>query len=220
MDTEEYVRARKLMVERLMVAGYLRDPRVADALLSVPRELFVPEAYRQLAYDDRPLPIGEGQTISAPSIVARMTELLDVREGHKVLEVGTGSGYQAAVLAMLVGDAGHVWTIERIRSLAEAAEARLRSLGLLRRVTVIVGDGTLGYPPAAPFDRIIVTAAAPSIPQPLVEQLSPGGRLVIPVGSKEEQTLLVVTKEGNELRVERDLEVIFVPLIGKYGWPE
>ena len=199
--------------------GYIRDGRVAEAMLSVPRELFVPEAYRQLAYDDRPLPIGEGQTISAPSIVARMTELLDVREGHKVLEVGTGSGYQAAVLAMLVGGSGHVWTIERIRSLAEAAEARLRSLGLLGRVTVVVGDGTLGYPPAAPFDRIIVTAAAPSIPQPLVDQLSPGGKLVIPVGSKEEQTLLVVTKEEGGLRIARDLEVIFVPLIGKYGWP-
>ena len=200
--------------------GYIRDGRVAEAMLSVPRELFVPEAYRQLAYDDRPLPIGEGQTISAPSIVARMTELLDVREGHKVLEVGTGSGYQAAVLAMLVGGSGHVWTIERIRSLAEAAEARLRSLGLLGRVTVVVGDGTLGYPPAAPFDRIIVTAAAPSIPQSLVDQLSPGGKLVIPVGSKEEQTLLVVTKEEGGLRIARDLEVIFVPLIGKYGWPE
>lgn len=200
--------------------GYIRDSRVAEAMLSVPRELFVPEAYRQLAYDDRPLPIGEGQTISAPSIVARMTELLDVREGHKVLEVGTGSGYQAAVLAMLVGGSGHVWTIERIRSLAEAAEARLRSLGLLGRVTVVVGDGTLGYPPAAPFDRIIVTAAAPSIPQPLVDQLSPGGKLVIPVGSKEEQTLLVITKEEGGLRIARDLEVIFVPLIGKYGWPE
>mgnify|MGYP001773171888 CR=1 FL=1 len=220
MGGASYVAARRRMVEELVARGYLRDSKVAEAMLTVPRELFVPDAYRHLAYDDRPLPIGEGQSISAPSIVARMTELLDVQEGSKVLEIGTGSGYQAAVLAALVGERGHVWTVERVKGLAEAAEARLRSLELLGRVTVIVGDGTLGYPATAPFDRILVTAAAPSVPQPLVEQLGPGGRLVVPVGSKEEQVLLVVTKEGGELKTARDLEVMFVPLIGKYGRPE
>ena len=187
----------------------------------------MPENLREYAYDDRPLPIGHGQTISAPSVVARMTELLDPRPGHRVLEVGTGSGYQAAVLAELVAPSdsprstwGHVWSIERIPELAEQARRNLEAAGYADRVTVVVGDGSKGYPPAAPYDRIIVTAAAPSVPPPLVEQLKPGGRLVAPVGDVWSQRLVVLEKDvRGRTRVREDIEVIFVPLVGEYGWP-
>ncbi len=197
-------------------------------MLRVPRELFVPEDLRHLAYLDRPLPIGEGQTISAPHMVAYMTDLLDPDVGHKVLEVGTGSGYQAAVLAEIVAPSdqprdswGHVWSIERIPSLAERARENLRRAGYHDRVTVVVGDGTLGLPEQAPYDRIIVTAAAPKIPPPLVEQLAEGGRMVIPVGDSWEQVLKLVVKDSQgRIMVEDKLPVLFVPLVGRHGWPE
>ncbi|MGC9209850.1 MAG: protein-L-isoaspartate(D-aspartate) O-methyltransferase [Acidilobus sp.] len=220
MDNPDYELPRRLMVMELKARGYLSSPAVEEALLKIPRELFVPEDQRPYAYEDRPLPIGHGQTISAPSVVARMTELLDVKKGNKVLEVGTGSGYQAAILAWLVGDEGHVWTIERIPELAERAKAALERVGLARRVTVIVGDGSLGYPPEAPFDRVIVTASAPRVPPSLLSQLAIGGKMVIPVGSKLSQTLYVITKRGpDSFDISLDLEVIFVPLIGAEGWP-
>lgn len=220
MEGAEYARLRRLMVEEIKARGYLSSKAVEEAMLAVPRELFVPEDQRPYAYEDRPLPVGFGQTISAPSVVARMTELLEVMPGHKVLEVGTGSGYQASILAWLVGDGGHVWTIERVPQLADRARSVIESLGLASRVTVIVGDGSLGYPPAAPFDRIIVTAAAPRPPRPLLEQLKVGGRLVIPVGGRDSQVLQVIDRKGpDKYEVKHDLEVLFVPLIGAEGWP-
>jgi protein-L-isoaspartate(D-aspartate) O-methyltransferase len=218
---------RRRLVSLLRRAGFITSSKVERALLAVPRELFAPEDLRELAYEDRPLPIGYGQTISAPSVVARMTELLDPEPGMRVLEVGTGSGYQAAVLAEIVAPTGaprsgwgHVWSIERIPELAEWARRNLEAAGYSDRVTVIVGDGSKGYPPAAPYDRIIVTAAAPEIPPPLLEQLAPSGRLVAPVGDRWGQRLVVAVKEGGgSLRVWEDIEVIFVPLVGEYGWP-
>ncbi|MEM2223852.1 MAG: protein-L-isoaspartate O-methyltransferase [Acidilobaceae archaeon] len=214
-----YFEQRRNLVSILKELGYIRSRKVEEAMLRVPRELFVPEELREYAYDDRPLPIGFNQTISAPSIVAYMTELLDPQPGDKVLEVGTGSGYQAAILAEIVCPRGHVWTIERIAEIAESARRRLEMLGYADMITVIVGDGSLGYEPQAPYDRIIVTAAAPKIPKPLIEQLKPGGKIVIPVGPLPFQVLTVVYKKSSsEIEIKRDLEVVFVPLIGEYGW--
>ncbi len=185
----------------------------------VPRELFVPPHMRKYAYLDTPLPIGYGQTISAPHMVALMTELLDVEVGDKVLEIGTGSGYQAAVLAELVGDAGHVYTVEIVKELVEFSRENLRRAGYMDRVTVIHGDGSLGYEAASPYDKIVVTAAAPDIPKPLIDQLKPSGRLVIPVGDIYLQYLTVVRKGvDNKIDVERGIPCVFVPLVGRYGW--
>ncbi len=227
-DNDRWFKMRKRLVDELRLEGYIRSEKVYKAMLRVPRDLFVLPDYRDLAYDDRPLPIGHGQTISAPSIVAYMTELLDLDMGMKVLEVGTGSGYQAAVLAEVVAPSdvdrkywGHVYSIERIEALADLARRNLEKAGYSDRVTVIVGDGSKGYSEEAPYDRIIVTAAAPRIPGPLVEQLKPGGRLVIPVGGVWDQTLYLVEKTIDG-RVEKKptLPVLFVPLIGAYAWPE
>jgi len=219
---------RRSLVEYLKRAGYIRSEKVERAMLTVPREEFVPADVRSMAYLDRPLPIGWDQTISAPSIVAYMTELLSVGPGDKVLEVGTGSGYQSAVLAEVVAPTnapkeswGQVISIERIPELAEFARSNLERTGYADRVTVLVGDGTLGYQEEAPYKGIIVTAAAPKIPKPLVEQLDLGGRLVIPVGPRFSQVLMVVYKgEDGEITYTRDLEVVFVPLVGKHGWDE
>ncbi|ESQ26273.1 MAG: protein-L-isoaspartate(D-aspartate) O-methyltransferase [uncultured Acidilobus sp. OSP8] len=223
MDSQEgvYERVRRLMVKELKALGYIVSKEVEEAMLAIPREVFVPEDQRPYAYEDRPLPIGFGQTISAPSVVARMTELLQVRKGQKVLEVGTGSGYQASILAWLVGEKGHVWTIERIPELAARAKGAIESIGLGDRVTVIVGDGSLGYPEAAPYDRVIVTAAAPRPPHSLLSQLSVNGRMVIPIGGRSSQVLTVFEKKGPDSYEEfYDLEVLFVPLVGAEGWPE
>ncbi|HEY0115733.1 MAG TPA: protein-L-isoaspartate(D-aspartate) O-methyltransferase [Allosphingosinicella sp.] len=191
------------------------SPRALTAMGDVPRHLFVPPEFRHAAYRNEPLPIGNGQTISQPYIVALMTHLLEVEPGHRVLEVGTGSGYQAAVLSML---AGEVRSIEIVEPLAREAGARLRELGYTN-VTVRAGDGYAGWPERAPFDRIIVTAGAPHIPLPLVEQLRPGGRMVIPVtrpGGEEE--LLLVTKDGRgRVRSRSVLPVRFVPLTRPAG---
>ncbi len=218
---------RRRLVEALKAMGFIRSPKVERAMLAVPRELFVPSEYRAMAYDDRPLPIGHGQTISAPSVVARMTELLDPDVGDRVLEVGTGSGYQAAVLAEIVAPTGapreswgHVWSIERIPELAEWARGNLERAGYSDRVTVVVGDGSLGLPEHAPYDGIMVTAAAPSVPPPLLEQLRVGGRLVAPIGDRWAQRLVVVEKTPQGVRVSEDIDVVFVPLVGRYGWSD
>ena len=217
---------RRRLVLSLKEEGYILSKKVEKAMLKVPRELFVPKEYRDLAYSDKPLPIGHGQTISAPSIVAYMTELLKVDIGHKVLEVGTGSGYQAAILAEIVAPEtvpkekwGHLYTIERIPQLAEYAKENLRKTNYLDRVTIIVGDGTEGFEDEAPYNRIIVTAAAPKVPEPLIEQLKLGGIMVIPVGSVWEQSLVIVEKTfDGKVITKKDLDVLFVPLVGKYGW--
>jgi protein-L-isoaspartate(D-aspartate) O-methyltransferase len=202
-----------MVVEQIMRRG-LRDPRLLEAFRRIPRHEFVPPALRSRAYDDGPLPIGKGQTISQPFIVALMTSLLNLKGDETVLEVGTGSGYQAAILSLL---ARWVYTIERHEVLAERARATFHRLGL-KNITVICGDGTLGYPEAAPYQGIIVTAAAASPPPPLLEQLDEGGRLVIPVGDYTGQILQVWTKEGGRLDYEDILPVSFVPLRGRYGW--
>lgn len=208
--------ARKRMVAELVRRG-ITDQRVLGAMLDLPRHIFVEEAMEGQAYSDGSLPIGEKQTISQPYIVAKMTELLELSGREKVLELGTGSGYQAAVLATL---ADRVYTVERIRPLALKARKALDSLGLLN-VNLRIGDGTDGWSEEAPFDAILVTAGAPYVPECLVEQLAPGGRLVIPVGDRVDQQLVLVTK-GVDGRVERQESdgCRFVRLIGKNGWSE
>lgn len=216
MIDEEYMQTlRDRMVRQQLEGRGIRDQRVLDAMRRVPRHLFVPENLLDRAYDDCPLPIGEGQTISQPYMVAWMTELLQVEPGQKVLEIGTGSGYQAAILCELGAE---VFTIEKNPLLAREAERRLAELGYFPHIRI--GDGTLGWPEEAPFQRIIVTAGAPSIPGPLLEQLDEGGRLVIPVGPSGMQMLtLVERKEGKLVTVEEGT-CVFVPLVGKYGWKE
>jgi protein-L-isoaspartate(D-aspartate) O-methyltransferase len=202
--------------EQLVVRG-IRDARVLDAMRRVPREAFVPEESQALAYADRALPIQGGQTISQPFMVAVMTESLTLQGPERVLEIGTGSGYQTAILAEL---ALEVITIERRPELADAARTRIRSLGYTN-VDVLVGDGTLGLAARAPFDRILVTAGAPRVPEALAQQLSPrGGRLVIPVGSPERQWLLVISREGDRLDETTRDACVFVPLVGEDAWPE
>lgn len=206
---------RRAMVEKQIRLRGIASPRVLEAMLRVPRHEFVPPEQQRAAYDDMPLAIGAGQTISQPFMVAAMTEALEISGGERVLEVGTGCGYQAAVLSLL---AREVFTIETHASLAEAARERLTRLGYAN-VRVATGDGTLGWPDAAPFDAIVVTAAAPGVPPPLVEQLAEGGRLVIPVGPAEHQELRRVRKSDGILSQEILYDCRFVPLVGQYGWP-
>ncbi len=201
---------RERMVQEQIANRGVRDPRVIDALRQVPRHLFVPPAARRYAYFDTPLAIGYGQTISQPYIVAFMSEALSLHPQDRVLEIGTGSGYQAAVLALL---AKEVYSIEIIEPLGKSAAQRLASLGY-RNVRVRIGDGYQGWPEAAPFDAIIVTAAPGHIPQPLLRQLAPGGRLVIPVG-KRTQTLLRVRRTSKGFQQEELLPVLFVPMTGE-----
>lgn len=191
------------------------EKKVADAIRKAKRELFVPASMKGRAYENIPLPIGYGQTISQPSMVAVMTQELDVRKGDKILEVGTGSGWQAAILKELAGEKGRVVSIERIPELAEFARKNLKKAGY--EVEVQVGDGSLGWGKEK-YDRIIVTAGAPEIPQRLVEQLKTGGRLVIPIGSRHYQELTVVEKTKEGIKVEKKGGCIFVPLIGEAGW--
>jgi len=211
---DPYERERLRMVEEQLVRRGLSDARVLDALRKVPRHLFVEEALRDRAYGDHPLPIGEEQTISQPYIVALMTQLLELSERDKVLEIGTGSGYQTAVLAEL---ARRVCSIERLPRLAERARALLEQLGYAN-VWVRVGSGTLGWPDEAPFDRILVTAGGPSVPPPLFQQLAEGGRLVLPLGDPVNQTLTVVEKVRGEMKTQEHGECKFVKLVGKYAW--
>jgi protein-L-isoaspartate(D-aspartate) O-methyltransferase len=202
--------ARARMVETQIAARGVSDPRVLEAMRKVERHRFVPEALRGEAHGDFPLPIGHGQTISQPYIVALMTELARVRPGDRVLEIGTGSGYQAAILATL---AREVYSIEIVEPLAREASERLARLGY-RNVTVRAGDGYRGWPDKAPFDAIVVTAAPPRIPEPLLEQLAVGGRLVAPVG-EDEQDLVLVEKTEQGLRQRRVVPVRFVPMTGE-----
>ena len=206
---------RRLMVEIQLRHRGIRDERVLEAMFQVPRHEFVPSTLVRAAYDDRPLPLGEAETISQPYIVAAMTEAADVQPGDKALEVGTGSGYQAAILAYL---GARVYTIERNVVLANSARERLVHLGY-DGVEVIVGDGSEGYPPAAPYAVILVTAAAPLVPPALVEQLAEGGRLVIPVGNLYHQDLLLNLKRAGQVKTRVLDPCQFVPLIGKAGWP-
>ena len=203
------------MVREQIEARGVTRPEVLRAMRKVPRHLFVEEALIPQAYEDHPLPIGHGQTISQPYVVAWMTELLEVSPGHKVLEIGTGSGYQAAVLAELGAE---VYTVERVKPLFELARARLTALRC-RRVRLKLDDGTLGWPEEAPFDRILVAAGGPRIPQPLVAQLAENGRMVIPVGaSRRSQTLCLVRRENGRVIVRELGGVMFVDLVGAHGW--
>jgi protein-L-isoaspartate(D-aspartate) O-methyltransferase len=209
-DAEQYDQERQLMVEKQIKQRGVVDPQLLDAMLKVPRHLFVPENLVSLAYNDTPLPIGYGQTISQPYIVALMTDSLKVEEGFKVLEIGTGSGYQAAVLAEI---GCQVFTVEVIKILADTAQERLKSLGY-PEINVRWGDGYFGWKEEAPFDSIIVTCAIDHVPPPLIEQLKEGGKMVIPVGpSYSLQTLWLFTKEKDQLTSENLGGVIFVPLL-------
>lgn len=212
----DYSELRREMVRTQLLPRGISDRRVIDAMLKVPRHLFVGESLRHRAYDDCALPIGEGQTISQPYMVAVMTELLELNGDERVLEIGTGSGYQAAVFAEL---AREVFTIERIEDIAKKAEALLRELGY-DNVYVFVGDGTKGLPEYAPFDRILITAGTPEIPEIIKKQLRDGGIIVAPVGSKYSQQLFKLTRMGNSFKTEYHTPCIFVPLIGEYGWKE
>jgi protein-L-isoaspartate(D-aspartate) O-methyltransferase len=195
----------------------IADQKVISAMSKVKRELFLPETLCSRAYDDTPLPIGLCQTISAPHMVAIMCSILDLEPGMTVLEVGGGSGYHAAVMAELVGPAGHVYSVERMPELAELARENLKRAGI-GNVTVILADGSLGLLEHAPYDRISVAATAPDVPEPLKQQLKPGGKMVIPVGRDYQELYLVTRKNG--FSVERKMGVIFVPLIGREGFME
>jgi protein-L-isoaspartate(D-aspartate) O-methyltransferase len=210
----DFAALRREMVEHQIRSRGIRDPRVLEAMSTVPRHEFVPPEERALAYADQPLPIGEGQTISQPFMVAAMAEAMELAGSERVLEVGTGCGYQAAVLALLARD---VYTVEFQAALAEDAHERLARLGYTN-VHVKIGDGTLGWPEAAPYDAILVTAGAPSIPPPLLEQLAEGGRLVIPIGTPEFQELRRVRKQEGRTTLEVLYDCRFVPLLGRYGW--
>lgn len=203
------------MVEEQILRRGITDERVIEAMLKVPRELFVEEALQQKAYGDHPLPIGCGQTISQPFMIALMTQCLKLSGSEKILEIGTGSGYQAAILAEL---AQKIYTIERIKTLYEKAQKILLENLRYKNIVTLLGDGTLGMKSFAPFDRIIVTACAPDIPQPLIDQLVDTGILVIPKGDKYFQSLVIVTKKNGELSIQDAGGCVFVPLVGKWGW--
>ena len=210
----DYGFLRQRMVEEQLISRGISDPKVIYAFRKVPRHLFVPGEYIESSYDDHPLPIGNGQTISQPYMVALMTELLELKGGEKVLEIGSGSGYQAAILAEI---AGSVYSIERIDTLSIKCDEKLKKMGY-KNITVIAGDGTLGYKEASPFNGIIVTCGAPDIPNSYIEQLDIGGVLVIPVGSEFSQVLTVVKKTKDKTDIKEMCGCVFVPLIGKDGW--
>lgn len=214
-DAEDpFARARWAMVEHQLRGRGIRDERVLQAMLAIPRERFVPNSQQPYAYEDRALPIGHGQTISQPYMVAFMLQWLAVEPSHKVLEVGAGSGYQAALLGQL---AQEVYAVEIVPALAEAAAATIAGLGY-NNVHIITGDGSVGYPPAAPYDRIIVAAAAPELPGPLLDQLVQGGRLVAPVGGRAFQECVAATRKNGGIITERGIGCTFVPLRGRHGW--
>ncbi len=213
MNLEE----RKLrLIESLKREGILRKPEVIKAMMRVPREEFVLPFYRKEAYGDYPLPVEGGQTISAPHMVVMMTELLDLKRGQKVLDIGTGTGYHAAVMAEVVGPEGEIYGIERVRDLAERAAETLKKLGY-KNIHIYVGDGSAGMPEKGPFDRILVACAAPHIPEPLIEQLKDGGKMVIPVG-KMTQRLILVEKKGEKVEKSFHGYCVFVPMLGKHGF--
>lgn len=213
---------RQALVERLSSYGYIKSEKVKNAMLKVPREEFMPPENRQYAYMDQPLPIGEGQTISAPHMVAIICEKLDLEKGMKILEIGAGFGYNAAVVAEIIGPEGHLFTTERIESLAKTAEENLKRTGYDKCVTVLHRDGTNGYQDEAPYDRIYATASAPKVPEPLKKQLKVGGRLLTPVGSSNyfQELVCLVRESEEEFKTHNLGGVAFVPMIGEHGWPE
>jgi protein-L-isoaspartate(D-aspartate) O-methyltransferase len=212
----EFAEQRRAMVESQLRGRGIKDSRVLEAMQAVPRHLFVPPAVAAAAYADEPLAIGEGQTISQPYIVAAMTEALELTGSERVLEVGAGSGYQAAILSPL---AREVIAVEARPMLARTARERLSQLGY-SNVRVEIGDGTLGWPPGSPYDGILVAAAAPMVPPPLIEQLADGGRLVIPLGSAEHQELFRVRKQAGRIVQQALFACRFVPLVGRFAWPD
>ncbi|MBA3759335.1 MAG: protein-L-isoaspartate(D-aspartate) O-methyltransferase [Gemmatimonadales bacterium] len=212
-EGDSYGGYRTRLVETLRRKG-VRDLSVLRAIQMVPRHLFVPESVRHRAYDDVALPIGSGQTISQPYVQARYLELIGLTGQEKVLEIGTGSGYQTALLSLVTS---MVFSVERFAGLAQSARAALATAGV-RNVTVLVGDGTLGWRPFAPYDAILVSAASPEVPAPLVEQLAPGGRMVIPLGNRASQSLTLVERQGEGVRTSTIADVRFVPLVGEFGF--
>ena len=213
----DYALLRERMVRDLIAARGIKDQRVLEAMRKVPRHLFVRDHLRSQAYGDHALPIGASQTITQPYIVARMTELMELSPQHSVLEIGTGSGYQTALLAML---ARRVYSLERIAELAQQAIPRMRQLAL-ENVKIQVFDGTVGWSEWAPYDRILVAAGAPKVPEPLLDQLAPGGSLLIPEGTRQAQRLVLYRKSARgELRRKEGEEVGFVPLVGRHGWKD
>lgn len=215
---DPFAKARARMVDRQLRARGIADPRVLEVMGRVPREAFVSEPDRSRpdeVYRDSALPAGRGQTLSQPYMVARMTEALRLAAGDRILEIGTGTGYQTAVLAHLAAD---VWSVERDPVLAEEARGRLEELGLPERVHLLVADGSVGWSEGAPFNGILVTAGAPEVPEALRAQLADGGRLVIPVGPRDSQVLLRITRRGERFESESLLECRFVPLVGEEGW--
>jgi protein-L-isoaspartate(D-aspartate) O-methyltransferase len=211
----QYAGARERLVEELRAKG-VRDLSVLRAVGLTPRHLFVPAGVQHRAYEDTPLPIGNGQTISQPWVHARYLEVLGLKGTEKVLEVGTGSGYQTVLLAHL---AGQVFSVERIAPLLDVARDAVRASGV-SNVSLMLGDGTYGWKAFAPYDAILVSAASPDVPQPLLDQLADGGRMLIPVGGRDEQRLIVITRHGTTFEREYVAPVKFVPLVGDYGWKE
>lgn len=211
-----YETSRIELIKNLILEGRIKTKEVEKAFLETPREIFVPESLRHYAYVDSPLDIGNGQTISAPHMVAIMVEELDIKKGQRILEIGSGSGYHAAIVSKLVGKEGHVYTVERFSSLAEKAKENLKNASI-SNITVETGDGSEGLPKYAPYDRIYVTCAAPKIPHPLLEQLKDQGKLMVPVG-KMICNLELIIKKGDKI-ISKDLGgCAFVPLVGKYGF--
>ena len=212
----DYTVLRKRMVDEQLIPRGIKNQRILDAFYKIERHKFIPEDLRNSAYADYPLPIGEGQTISQPYIVALMTECLDLTGQERVLEIGTGSGYQAAILAEI---AKEVYSIERFENLAKRAQAIINELGYTN-VKIKVGDGTLGWPEVAPFDRIVITAASPRIPLPLTGQLKENGKLILPLGESFTQILTVIENKQGKLESTQICGCVFVPLVGKYGYNE
>ena len=206
---------RERLVNNLVREGYIKSDEVKKAFLKVPREIFVPDSLKMRAYVDTPLEIGKGQTISAPHMVAIMCEALDVKKGQKILEIGAGSGYHAAIVAYLVGEKGHVYTIERFEKLAKRSQENLKKTSITN-VTVEVGDGSEGFDKYKPYDRIYVTCASPGVPQPLINQLKDSGKLLIPVG-KMFCELKLIEKKGEDILSKNLGGCVFVPLVGKHG---
>jgi protein-L-isoaspartate(D-aspartate) O-methyltransferase len=210
----DYNLLRKRMVQEQLIPRGIKNQRVLEAFMKIERHKFIPEDLRSSSYADFPVPIGEGQTISQPYIVALMTDCLGLSGEEKVLEIGTGSGYQTAILAEL---AKEVYSIERFADLAKKAQGEFKELGYAN-INIKVGDGTLGWPEKAPFDRIIITAASPRIPLPLIEQLKENGKLILPLGESFSQVLTLVEKKKDKLDSVQVCGCVFVPLVGKYGW--
>lgn len=213
LNDRRYERQRRQLIETIADQG-IDDLEVLRIFDLVPRHIFLPESVQHRAYEDSPLPIGFQQTASQPSLQALYLKLLQIQPGDRVLEIGTGSGFQTALLAHL---AGHVYSVERIRELSQRARQAIDMLRL-KNVALLVGDGTIGWSRFAPYDAILVAAGAPSVPQALIDQLAPGGRLLIPIGTLDEQQLTMVTKTEAGIQTEDVARCIFVPLLGKYGW--